>query len=162
MFYGYGAQILAVGDGKVVFVRDGIPENVPQANGSIKHAVPRTRETNAGNWLAIDLGNSRYAFYAHLQPGIRVKVGDRVRKGQVIGLVGNSGNATGPHLHFHIGDEYRIYGGDLNANEGLPFVFDSFAVGGQTHKLEMPILRTVMRFPSQKAEGRRQTAVGRR
>jgi murein DD-endopeptidase len=75
MFFGYGAEVLAVGDGKVVFVKDGIPENVPQADGSIKHAVPRTRETNAGNWIAIDLGNSRYALYAHLQPGnIRVKV----------------------------------------------------------------------------------------
>jgi hypothetical protein len=148
MFFGYGAEVLAVGDGKVVFVKDGIPENVPQADGSIKHAVPRTRETNAGNWVAIDLGNSRYALYAHLQPSnIRVKVGDRVRKGQVIGLVGNSGNATNPHLHFHIGNEYRIYGGDFNGNEGLPFVFDSFVVGGQTHRMEMPILRTVMRFP---------------
>jgi hypothetical protein len=148
MFFGYGAEVLAVGDGKVVFVKDGIPENVPQADGSIKHAVPRTRETNAGNWIAIDLGNSRYALYAHLQPGnIRVKVGDRVRKGQVIGLVGNSGNATNPHLHFHIGNEYRIYGGDFNGNEGLPFVFDSFVVGGQTHRMEMPILSPVMRFP---------------
>lgn len=148
MFFGYGAEILAVGDGKVVFVKDGIPENVPQADGSIKHAVPRTRETNAGNWIAIDLGNSRYALYAHLQPGnIRVKVGDRVRKGQVIGLLGNSGNATGPHLHFHIGNEYRIYGGDFNGNEGLPFVFDSFVVGGQNHRMEMPIKGTVMQFP---------------
>jgi hypothetical protein len=148
MFFGYGAEVLAVGDGKVVFVRDGIPENIPQADGSIKHAVPQTRETNAGNWIAIDLGKSRYALYAHLQPGkIRVKVGDRVRKGQVIGLVGNSGNAVNPHLHFHIGNEYRIYGGDINGNEGLPFVFDSFVVGGQTHRMEMPIFRTVMRFP---------------
>jgi hypothetical protein len=148
MFFSYRAEVLAVGDGKVVFVRDGIPENVPQADGSIKPAVPRTRETNAGNWIAIDLGNGRYALYAHLLPGeIRVKVGDRVRKGQVIGLVGNSGNAVNPHLHFHIGNEYRIYGGDINGNEGLPFVFDSFVVGGQTHRMEMPILRTVMRFP---------------
>lgn len=148
MFYGYGAEILAVGDGKVVFVKDGIPENVPQANGSIKPAVPLTRETNAGNWIAIDLGNSRYALYAHLQPSsVRVKVGDRVRKGQVIGLLGNSGNATGPHLHFHIGNEYRIHGGDFNGNEGLPFVFDSFVVGGQNHRMEMPIKGTVMQFP---------------
>jgi hypothetical protein len=59
-FYGYGAEILAVGDGKVVFVKDGIPENVPQASGEIKPAVPLTRETTAGNWIAIDLGNNRY------------------------------------------------------------------------------------------------------
>ncbi len=147
MFYGYGAEVLAVGDGKIVFVKDGIPENVPQASGEIKPAVPLTRETNAGNWIAIDLGNNRYAFYAHLQPGsIRVKVGDKVRKGQVIALLGNSGNAVGPHLHFHIGDEYWINGGDLNGNEGLPFVFDSFVVGGQKHRMEIPINNTAMQF----------------
>jgi len=146
-FYGYGAEILAVGDGKVVFVKDGIPENVPQASGEIKSAVPITRETVAGNWIAIDLGDNRYALYAHLQPGsILVKVGDKVRKGQVIGLVGNSGNAVGPHLHFHIGDQYQLNGGDFNGNEGLPFVFDSFTVGGQKHRMEMPINNTVMQF----------------
>jgi hypothetical protein len=148
MFYGYGAEILAVGDGKVVFVKDGIPENVPQASGEIKPAVPLTRETNAGNWIAIDLGNNRYALYAHLQPGsIRVKVGNKVRKGQVIGLLGNSGNAVGPHLHFHVGDEYSLNGGDFNGNEGLPFVFDFFNVAGRTHRLEMPINNTIIRFP---------------
>lgn len=148
MFYGYGAEVLAVANGNVVFVKDGIPENVPQATGEIKPAVPLTRETNAGDWIAIDLGNNHYAFYAHLQPNsIRVKVGDKVRKGQVIGLLGNSGNAVGPHLHFHIGDEYRINGGDFNGNEGLPFVFDSFGAGRLKHRLEMPINNTVMQFP---------------
>lgn len=149
MFYGYGAEVLAVASGKVVFVKDGIPENVPQASGEIKPAVPLTRETNAGNWIAIDLGNNRYAFYAHLQPNsIRVKAGDKVRKGQVIGLLGNSGNAVGPHLHFHIGDQYSINGGDLNGNEGQPFIFDSFDVIGQTrrHILEMPLNNDVVRF----------------
>ena len=150
MFYGYAAEVLAVADGKIVFIKDGIPENVPQASGEIKPAVPITRETTAGNWIAIDLGGSRYAFYAHLQPGsIRVKVGDRVRKGQVIGLLGNSGNAAGPHLHFHIGDEYSLHGGDLNGNEGLPFVFDSFEIVGQPrrHTMEIPLNGTVLRFP---------------
>jgi len=146
-FYGYGAEVLAVGDGKIVFVKDGIPENVPQASGEIKPAVPLTRETNAGNWITIDLGSNRYAFYAHLQPNsIRVKAGDKVGKGQVIALLGNSGNAVGPHLHFHVGNEYRINGGDLNGNEGLPFVFESFVAGGQKHRMEMPVNNTVMKF----------------
>lgn len=149
MFYGYGAEVLAVAGGVVVFVKDGIPDNVPQASGEIKPAVPLTRETNAGNWIGIDLGRKRYAFYAHLQPGsIRVKVGDKVRKGQVIGLLGNSGNSVGPHLHFHIGDEYSLNGGDFNGNEGIPFVFDSFDIIGQTrrHILEMPLNNNIVRF----------------
>ena len=136
--------VLAVADGVVAFVKDGIPENVPQASGEFKPAAPITRETVSGNWVSIDLGQNRYAFYAHLQPGsVRVKVGDRVRKGQVIGLLGNSGNAAGPHLHFHIGNA-----NSLNGSEGIPFVFDSFDVIVQTrrHILEMPINNNVVRF----------------
>lgn len=150
MFYGYGAEVLAVANGTVVYVKDGLPENVPQATGEFKPAVPINRETTAGNWIAIDLGDDHYAFYAHLQPGsIRVKTGERVRRGQVIALLGNSGNAIGPHLHFHIGNQYSLNGGDLNGNEGLPFVFDSFDLMGQArrHFLEIPLNNDVIRFP---------------
>jgi murein DD-endopeptidase len=145
MFYGYGAEVLAVADGVVAFVKDGIPENVPQVSGEIKPAVPITRETVSGNSVTIDLGKSRYAFYAHLQPGsIRVKVGDRVRKGQVIALLGNSGNAVGPHLHFHIGDA-----NSLNGSEGIPFVLESFTIVGEPelHKFEMPLNNNLVQFP---------------
>ena len=145
MFYGYGAEVLAVADGIVAFVKDRIPENIPQVSGEIKPAAPITRETVSGNWISINLGKNRYAFYAHLQPGsIRVKVGDRVRRGQVIGLLGNSGNSVGPHLHFHIGNA-----NSLNGSEGIPFVFGSFDVVGQArrHVLEMPLNNNIIRFP---------------
>jgi murein DD-endopeptidase MepM/ murein hydrolase activator NlpD len=96
----YGAEALAVADGVVVAVKDGIPQNIP---GATSRAVPITLETVGGNHVILDLGQGRYAFYAHLQPGsLRVNVGDKVRRGQVVGLVGNSGNSTEPHLHFHI------------------------------------------------------------
>jgi hypothetical protein len=145
MFYSYGAEVLAVADGVVAFVKDGIPENVPQASGEVIPAVPITGETVAGNWISIDLGRNRYAFYAHFQPGsIRVRVGDRVRRGQVIGLLGNSGNSVGPHLHFHLGNA-----NSLNGSEGIPFVFSSFDMVGQTRRraLEMPLNNNVVRFP---------------
>jgi hypothetical protein len=145
MFYGYGAEVLAVADGVVAFVKDGIPENTPLASGEISPAVPITGETVSGNWISIDLGRGRYAFYAHLQPNsIRVRVGDRVRRGQVIGLLGNSGNAVGPHLHFHIGDA-----NSLNGSEGLPFVFESFEIVGQTHRhvREIPLNNSIIQFP---------------
>ena len=160
MFYCHGEEVLAVADGTVAFVVDGIPENVPQADGSIVPAVPITAETGTGNQVALDLGDGQFAFYAHLQPGVRVKLGERVRRGQVLGLVGNSGNATAPGLHFHIGDR-----SSLNGCEGLPFVFDAFEVVGhwpdhykpepseiqpKLHERELPLMDRVIRFPDEK------------
>jgi murein DD-endopeptidase MepM/ murein hydrolase activator NlpD len=110
----YGSEILAVADAVVAATKDGIPENIP---GPTSRAVPITSETIGGNHVVLDLGNGRFAFYAHLQPGsLRVKVGDRVKRGQVIGLVGNSGNSTEPHLHFHVSNGVSPLG-----SEGLPY-----------------------------------------
>ena len=110
----YGAETLAVADAVVAATKDGIPENIP---GPTSRAVPITLETVGGNYVVLDLGGGRYAFYAHLQPGsLRVKTGDRVKRGQVIGLVGNSGNSTEPHLHFHVSDGVSPLG-----SEGLPY-----------------------------------------
>ena len=50
-----------------------------------------------------------------------VKLGDRVKRGQQIGLLGNSGNSTAPHLHFHVTN-----GNSPLGSEGLPFVFEKF------------------------------------
>lgn len=122
MFYGYGEELIAVADGTIAHVKDGIPENVPQANGSVIMPVLLTNETGSGNWVSLRLAPGVYAFYAHLQPGsIRVRTGQRVRRGQVIGLLGNSGNSTGPHLHFHIGNA-----NSLNGSDAVPHVYRSF------------------------------------
>ena len=67
-----------------------------------------------------------YAFYAHLQPGsIRVQIGETVTKGQVLGLLGNTGNSTGPHLHFQLAD-----GPDILTATSLPFVIDQYTLVG--------------------------------
>lgn len=149
----YGADALAVADGTVVATKDGIPENVP---GPSSRAVPITLETVGGNYVILDLGHGRFAFYAHLQPGsLRVKLGDKVRRGQVLGLVGNSGNSTEPHLHFHIANANSPLG-----SEGIPYAFPAFEVQGKgwgwkvpanptTEKRhnEMPLELEVVRFP---------------
>ena len=150
----YGVDALAVADGQVVAVKDGIPENVPGINS---RAVPITLETVGGNHVILDIGKGRYAFYAHLQPGsIRVRIGDRVRQGQVLGLVGNSGNSTEPHLHFHISD-----GNSPLGSEGLPYAHESLSVIGSCKTMiadcdrtalaprqrEMPAANQLIRFP---------------
>jgi murein DD-endopeptidase MepM/ murein hydrolase activator NlpD len=114
----YGQEVVSVADARVRAVIDGVAENVPGKS----RAVPITLATAAGNQVALDIGGGFTAFYAHLQPGsVRVKVGDRVRRGQVLGLVGNSGNSTGPHLHFHVSRGASILG-----SEGVPFVYREF------------------------------------
>jgi hypothetical protein len=117
----YGQKAIAVADAKVVSVLDGLPERVPNA------LPPDTTMQNVtGNHVILGLGRGYYAFYAHLQPGsLKVRVGDRVKRGQVLALVGNSGNTTAPHLHFHVSDGM----GPLSS-QGLPYVIDSFVVKG--------------------------------
>jgi hypothetical protein len=125
-FYGYGADVIAVADGLVVKTEDGIPENVPRVDGKIITPVPLTDKTNAGNMVALKIGEGQYAFYAHLQPGsLRVKAGDRVRKGQLLGKVGNSGNSVGPHMHFQVSR-----GPELNGYDFLPHVYSSYWLSG--------------------------------
>jgi murein DD-endopeptidase len=122
-YYAYGVEVHSVADGVVTEVKDGIPENVPTEDS---RAVPITLETVGGNHVIVDIGGGHFAFYAHLQPSsLRVKLGERVRAGQVIGLLGNSGNSTEPHLHFHISDSNSPLG-----TEGLPYALDSFEVQG--------------------------------
>jgi hypothetical protein len=118
-WYGYNEPLLAVADGRVVATKDGIVENVPL---SPQRAVPINLETVGGNHVIIDLGGGQYAFYAHIVPGtVAVKVGDHVKKGQVVGRLGNSGNSDAPHLHFHLGDANAALGA-----EGIPWVFERF------------------------------------
>jgi murein DD-endopeptidase len=152
-YYAYGSDALAVADGVVTEVKDAIPENVPGINS---RAVPITLETVGGNHVILDIGGGHFAFYAHLQPGsLRVKLGDKVRRGQVVGLVGNSGNSTEPHLHFHIENGSSPLGA-----EGLPYSLASFEVVGhgwgwkpadatgraEIHKNEIPMENEVVNF----------------
>jgi hypothetical protein len=160
----YGAEIHAVADGIVTDMKDGIPQNIPGENS---RAVPITLETVGGNHVIMDIGGGLYAFYAHMQPGsVRVKIGDKVRRGQILGLLGNTGNSTEPHLHFHICNANSELG-----SEGLPYAFASYEVMGKgwgwkpsteslaapqtsrhdgpvVHKMEIPLENEIVRFSS--------------
>jgi hypothetical protein len=118
----YGVDVLAVAPGTVVETMRDLPNEPPGvAPTSLKISEI------AGNHVVLDLGNGRYAMYAHLAPhSVTVHVGDRVKVGDKLGLLGNSGNTTGPHLHFQISDRPST----LNVTS-LPFVFKSMMLEGR-------------------------------
>ena len=119
----YGREALAVADARVASVVDDLPEQTP---GKFPEAISIAQAD--GNSVVLDLGGARFALYAHLQPrSLRVRKGDRVRRGQVLGLVGNSGNSVAPHLHFHVMD-----GPSPLDSDGLPYEIDGFEVVGHT------------------------------
>jgi len=123
----FGAAVYSASSGKVVGVVDGIPET--PAGGFPPNP---TAQTAGGNHVVVAMGHGRYAFYAHLQPGsVTVKVGQRVAIGEVLGLLGNSGNTNAPHLHFHVMDSPSPL-----ASNGMPYRFTNFSVAGTLTNLE--------------------------
>jgi hypothetical protein len=116
-WWGYGEPIHAVADGEVTQVLDGIPENAPRV-------LPKevTLDNTVGNYVILRIAPNRYVTYAHLQTGsIGVRVRDHVARGRVIGRLGNSGQATAPHLHLQVTD-----GNSVLQSEGVPFIFSNF------------------------------------
>ncbi len=117
----FGAPLYAVADGTVVKAVDGLRDISPFA----QNLELRTPQDFGGNRVILKIGPGRYACYAHIEHGtVRVHVGERVRVGEQIGMVGNSGNTTGPHLHFGIQRRPDC----LSQTE--PFEIDDFTLEG--------------------------------
>ncbi|GJE55197.1 MULTISPECIES: M23 family metallopeptidase [Methylobacterium] len=115
----YGEPVLAVADGAVVGGRNDLPDQAP---GALPANLPIGEAD--GNFVVLDIGGGAFVLYAHLRPGsVRVRVGDRIGRGAVIGEVGNSGNSQAPHLHLHVMDR-----SDGLLADGLPYVFEAFAI----------------------------------
>ena len=158
-WFAEGAPIRAATGGKVVSVIDDRPEVPPGESVQGNPTVTKPRDFG-GNSVAVKVEPGVFAYYAHMQPGsVRVDVGERVRTGQKIGLLGNSGNTSGPHLHFGINDRRN----PLTANS-LPFEIDHFrfegtagpgptqgevTVTGKPHRAraEHPLLNSVSDYP---------------
>jgi hypothetical protein len=116
-YYGFGEDVLAVADGTVISVHDGMSDQTP-----FVLMTPKSTSDYGGNNVMLKIAPNVFAWYAHLRQGsIAVKVGDAVKAGAPIGKLGNTGPSEGPHLHLGLLDQP-----DSIAGRSLPFVFDSF------------------------------------
>jgi Peptidase family M23 len=164
-YLSYGQPLIAAAAGRVVEARRGFADQTPPDN-----PTPPTFVDLPGNHVTLRVGPGIYLLYAHMKPGsVRVRVGERVRRGQLLGKLGNSGNSATPHLHLQV-QATRSF-----ASDGLPFVFRRFRFLGQitspdlsdeilglrsngqlpfapasdpaTRRHQMPLDRSVVRFP---------------
>ncbi|MGE9312253.1 DUF3887 domain-containing protein [Niabella sp. CJ426] len=131
-YYAFGQELLAPCDGEVVLVVDGIKDNVPGTMNPVY--VP-------GNSVIIKTANNEYLFFAHFkQHSIKVLEGQKVVKGQFLGLCGNSGNSSEPHLHFHVQNAE-----DMNMAIGIKCYFDKIIVNGRVMTDYSPIQKDKIR-----------------
>jgi Peptidase family M23 len=165
-YLSYGLPAIAAASATVVDVQDGLRENpdIPKPP-----PIPPIQDT-VGNHVILKVSPGMFLLYGHLKPGsLRVRLGQRVRRGQVLGLIGSSGNSTTPHLHFQVMTTATFF-----PTDSPPFVFDRFDLLGQvtqriwddniglqpsgtlpfapaarpsTRLLEMPLDRNVISFP---------------
>ena len=125
-YYAFGKEIFAPCDGIIVLVVDGVKENKPGELNPIY--VP-------GNSVILKTMNNEYLLFAHFKHhSIKVKEGEKVKQEQVLGLCGNTGNSSEPHLHFHIQNVE-----DMNIATGVKCYFDKIIVNGQIKNDYSPI-----------------------
>jgi hypothetical protein len=125
----YDADVIAVADATVVSTRNDLTDQIP---GVMPDPKTINIENVDGNHVVLDLGDGVFAFYAHLQKGsVLVSPGDHVKRGQLLGKLGNTGNTSGPHLHFHL-----MEGASELGSNGIPYGIDHFDLAGQVSAQE--------------------------
>ncbi len=135
-YYAFGKEIIAPAAAEVVLMVDGVKDNKP---GELNPVYI------LGNTVIIKTGKNEYLFFAHFkQNSIQVKQGQKVNKGQLLGLCGNSGNSSEPHLHFHIQNKE-----DMNTATGIKCYFDKIIVNGQVKNDYSPIRKDKIKNPGE-------------
>jgi murein DD-endopeptidase MepM/ murein hydrolase activator NlpD len=125
-YFAFGKELIAPCDGEIVLVVDGVKDNVPGVLNPIY--VP-------GNTVIVKTANNEFLFFAHFkQHSIVVKQGQKIKQGQLLGLCGNSGNSSEPHLHFHIQNIE-----DMQTATGAKCFFEKILVNGQIKTDYSPI-----------------------
>ncbi|WP_350343205.1 M23 family metallopeptidase [Proteinivorax tanatarense] len=132
--YGWGREVYAHCDGRVITVKDVIIErnrvhlvrdlSIALKNAFLFNPAKHDIQTVVGNYVIIMCGEQIYALFAHLQTdSIEVVEGQYVKKGDILGRVGHSGNSTAPHLHFQLMDS-----ADMSIAKGIPCAFSNYEI----------------------------------
>lgn len=125
-YYAFGQPLSAPCDAEVVSVTEGVKDNIP---GEMNP------EQVTGNSVVLKTANNEYLLFAHFQQGsIKVKNGQAVKKGQLLGLCGNSGNSSEAHLHFHIQNQESMTGAT-----GIKCYFEKLLVNGEVKTDYSPV-----------------------
>jgi hypothetical protein len=154
----YGEPVYSVAPGTVVSAVDGMPE----ARLGYLPSLPFAKV--GGNEIVVRMAGGRYATYSQLRTGsVAVRVGQKVRTGQVLGTIGSSGYTSSPQFEFRVTD-----GPQPRASDSIPFRFDHFTVDGRLanfrglfegqkariepefdgpHVDELPLAEQVVNFP---------------
>lgn len=116
-FTAFAKDVIAPADGVVIQI----------INGSIDVELgERDRSVGVGNAVIINHKNGEFSLLCHLKhDSISVKIGDNVKQGDLIGLCGNSGNTSEPHIHFSLQDDPLMH-----KAKGLPAQFKKILVNG--------------------------------
>jgi len=125
-WYVYGQNLYAASDGEVIFMQEGMPDQIPFEVKDEDFNL----YNGTGNCVVLYTANG-YLVYGHMiKNSILVTLGQMVTKGQMLGKVGNSGNSSAPHLHFGLHSEFPYY-----VSEGLPYYINSMEKTGSTGSL---------------------------
>lgn len=131
-YYCFGKRLNAPGDGKIIAVENAVEDNVP--------GIKNTKQS-LGNYIIIDHLNGEFSFMLHLKKNsIIVTLGDTVKRGQQVGLAGNSGNSTGPHLHYHLQSTSSLVTG-----VGLPMQFLNYYADDVLMEKGEPVTSQIVR-----------------
>lgn len=125
-YYAFGKELIAPCDGEVVLVVDGVKDNVPGQMNTYNVG---------GNMVIIKTANNEYLVFCHFKhQSIKVKEGQKIKQGELLGLCGNTGNSSEAHLHFHIQNIE-----DLNTATGVKCYFEKLTVNGEVKQDYSPV-----------------------
>jgi murein DD-endopeptidase MepM/ murein hydrolase activator NlpD len=125
-FYVFGKEIIVPCEGEIILVVDGVKDNKP---GKLNPFFP------TGNTVLLKTDKAEYFVFAHFkQHSIKVVQGQKVKQGDLLGLCGNSGNSSEPHLHFHVQNVE-----DMNIATGVKCYFAEIIVNGEKRSDYSPL-----------------------